>query len=513
MKHRFTWAAILAALFTAVGIAGPALASNGPTPMPSANTTHVVAGFDAPKGHPQLNMAKDAMQAAYEKALSTTPPQSQLPTPREMSAPGQPAQPQVPLLGGTGTPCITPSCGNLTNHGGNVQHRPQVYVLFWGSFWSGESTYSPVISSFAAGLCQELVAQGAHPDTWSTTITQYYDSTSAPSFYNGCLGLDKNTGTRPSSYIDTNNPPNGVTQGQLGAEAEAFANSIGLTASDYNNTQIAIFTGQGVCPENFAGISSICPNGNHSYCAYHIYQIGVQGNIPFLNIPYAPDDNCTPTGDNKAKYTAGFGHEYAETMSSPFVTGWYHNDPGGEIADECPGYQTITLNTGTFTVQSLYSNVTGDCVYNSGPMGVVVNANTSHFCLNDPGAAVSVGTVISVYTCNGSYALANGRQLFTHMQDGRLRVLGRCIEDTNNGGSGSLVELNNCNTTTRQIWTYFPDSGNSGYGEFKKGSPPSSLCLDNTNNSTTAGTQTTVSTCQTPPRVRDDWTEVGTNDG
>src|SRR5690242_2841513 len=105
MKHRVARVAVLAALLTAVGTGGPALASDGQTPMPGVDTTHVVAGFAAPVGHPQLNLAKDAMHAAYETALGTTPAASRLPAPRGMSAPGQPAQPQVPLLGGAGTPC------------------------------------------------------------------------------------------------------------------------------------------------------------------------------------------------------------------------------------------------------------------------------------------------------------------------------------------------------------------------------------------------------------------------
>ncbi|MHB8586095.1 MAG: hypothetical protein ACYDDF_09730 [Thermoplasmatota archaeon] len=61
------------------------------------------------------------------------------------------------------------------------------------------------------------------------------------------------------------------------------------------------------------------------------------------------------------------GHEYAEAITDPYpATGWIA--PGGESGDLCEfnwsadgGYQEISLPTGSYGVQGLWSNAASGC--------------------------------------------------------------------------------------------------------------------------------------------------------
>ena len=75
-------------------------------------------------------------------------------------------------------------------------------------------------------------------------------------------------------------------------------------------------------------------------------------------------------------------HEYAETATDPEPTsGWADNADtisGGEVADKCAWGGTnwgghdaqgnVTLSTGTFAMQSLWSNAAGRCILTASPV-------------------------------------------------------------------------------------------------------------------------------------------------
>ena len=70
------------------------------------------------------------------------------------------------------------------------------------------------------------------------------------------------------------------------------------------------------------------------------------------------------------------GHEFAETVTDMYPNGGWLDAAGAENADKCAwikaptaGYsRNITLSTGTFAVQSLWSNA-----FNSGTGGCVLS--------------------------------------------------------------------------------------------------------------------------------------------
>jgi serine protease len=256
--------------------------------------------------------------------------------------------------------CVEPSCAVQFN-GGSVQHTPHVYLLLWGPNWStdpSQEATATYLENFYSGL-------GVRPDdNWSTVMSQYTDASGPPLFTGPVLA---------GIWHDMSSPPTGGELGQVGlaAEADAFATSMGVT--DSQDAQVVVATQSGTCPDGFD--APACTGGNGGgYCAWHS-----SSNVPFTNLPYILDagsecgqDSVNTNGTNDG-LTIVAGHEYAETITDPFPTsGWWDpDDPsGGEIADKCAAFGTfshnVTLSTGTYAMQPLWSNKVGGCVMHIG---------------------------------------------------------------------------------------------------------------------------------------------------
>jgi putative Ig domain-containing protein/ricin-type beta-trefoil lectin protein len=256
-----------------------------------------------------------------------------------------------PSLGRGGSDCAEPYCP-VYYQGGSVQHNPHVYLLLWGPDWSSDQsqkTTASYLESFYAGL-------GGPQDHWSPITSQYGDSTGRPTFPGSVyMGV----------YNDTSTPTTGVTASQLAAEADAFTATQDIT--DLNDAQIVIATQSGTCPAGF--VASSCPSADQGVeCAWHD-----SSNEPFINLPYLLDagsecgeDSVNPSGTYDGFSIVG-GHEYAETITDPYPpTGWLDPDgQDGEIADKCAWSlqsSDVTLSTGTFAMQPLWSDEADGCV-------------------------------------------------------------------------------------------------------------------------------------------------------
>jgi serine protease len=287
------------------------------------------------------------------------------------------------------TTCTEPNCP-LVYGGGPVQHSPHVYLLLWGPHWSSDSNQkasASYLENFYAGL-------GVHPqDTWSTINTQYADSQGFPTFPGSVY---------EGAFQDISTPPAGVTQTQLASEADAFTSAEGVT--DLNDAQIIIATQSGTCPQGFYSPS---PCGSTSgYCAWHS-----ASNEPYTNLPYLLDAGAG-CGENFINAgTAGVhdglsivaGHEYAESITDPVPpTGWVDQSDtvsGGEIADKCAWggqpwggndpFGNVTLSTGKFAMQSLWSNTANGCVM-TGPVQDTVSVTSPGNQTGQTGGAVSL---------------------------------------------------------------------------------------------------------------------------
>jgi hypothetical protein len=249
--------------------------------------------------------------------------------------------------------CVEPDC-NLVSGGGPVQHNPKVYLLLEGPDWGSGGIITDPAGQYLDSLYSGL---GTPSDTWSLSTSQYTDSTGHPVFSGSVLA---------GVWQDTSTPPV-QDQSTLSAEADAFASQQGISGND---AQIVIASQPGT---QFAdGFGS-------QYCAYHTYS-----SVPFTNLPYVLDagQSCGENFVNagSAGTYDGFsivgGHEYGETVSDPLPTsGWFDGNDfvsGGENGDKCAWgglgwgdndpYGNVSLSTGSFAMQSLWSNKVTGCV-------------------------------------------------------------------------------------------------------------------------------------------------------
>jgi hypothetical protein len=257
----------------------------------------------------------------------------------------------------------------LSYHGGaagvGVETAPKIYLVFWGSQWlngdpNGEAL---ILESFFNGV-------GGSP--WANSVTQYCQGVATGTAF--CDGAGTAAGNPVNMlsgywYDNLSAAPSHPTQSQLAAEAVRAAAHLGHTSAGSNaSVQYVIATAHG---NNASGFGT-------QYCAWHSSTSSAYGNIAYTNLPYITDAgascgaNFNGLGPN-AGVTIVAGHEFAETVTDPFpISGWLDSN-GAENGDKCAWISSgqgaaadVTLSTGTFAVQSLWSNAfssnVGGCV-------------------------------------------------------------------------------------------------------------------------------------------------------
>src|SRR5437588_830701 len=175
-------------------------------------------------------------------------------------------------------------------------------------------------------------------------------------------------------YDNASAAPSKPGQSNLANEAINAAAHFGNTSSSSNTTvQYVINTATG---NNASGFGT-------QYCAWHSSTSSSYGNIAYTNMPYITDAAASCGANFVNSGSAGLtdgitivgGHEFAETETDIYPsTGWLDKN-GQENGDKCAWISSgqgaaadITLKTGTFAVQSLWSNA-----FNSGAGGCVLS--------------------------------------------------------------------------------------------------------------------------------------------
>jgi hypothetical protein len=247
---------------------------------------------------------------------------------------------------------------NLTYHNGNpgvVAGADKVYLVYWGSQWNGSDP------SGEAAIEQSFFG-GVGGSSWNNSVTQYYGT--------GGVHATNPAGVLAGTWYDNAAAaPSHPTQSQLAAEAIAAAAHFGNTGAGSNNTvQYVINTATGNSSSGFGT----------QYCAWHSSTSSTYGTIAYTNLPYITDAGAS-CGANfnglgtKAGITIVGGHEFGETETDIFPNGGWLDGSGAENGDKCAwvssgsGASTnVTFSTGTFPVQSLWSNAAnggaGGCV-------------------------------------------------------------------------------------------------------------------------------------------------------
>jgi serine protease len=229
------------------------------------------------------------------------------------------------------------SGSNLIYHGGPVEHTPKVYLVFWGSQWTSDTNgVQAYLTNFFNGV-------GTSGDKWSALMTQYPDTTGAPTFGSPVLG---------GVWVDTlAAAPSKASQGQISGEANAGAGHFGVSGPD---AQIFVVSPTGTHPNGFP---------RTGFCAWHSWN----GTVPYTNMPYVLDAGASCGANSVQGPLDGFsivgGHEYAETVTDPEPSSGWVASNGQEIGDLCAwiGLTTLALPTGSFAIQPLWSNRVSGC--------------------------------------------------------------------------------------------------------------------------------------------------------
>jgi serine protease len=259
---------------------------------------------------------------------------------------------------------------NLTFHGGNPgveTGADKVYLIYWGSQWNSSDP------SGEASI-QSAFFNGVGSSSWNNSVTQYCQGVpSGTTFCNGAGTAATNpSGVLAGTWFDNGSAaPAHPTQSQLANEAINAANHFGNTTATSNTTvQYVINTATGNSSSGFGT----------QYCAYHSSVGAFGGSVAWTNMPYITDAgascgaNFNGLGPNAGITIVG-GHEFAETETDIYPNGGWLDGSGSENGDKCAWITSgqgasanITLSTGTFAVQSLWSNA-----FNSGAGGCVLS--------------------------------------------------------------------------------------------------------------------------------------------
>lgn len=257
----------------------------------------------------------------------------------------------------------------LSYHGGvggiGVETSPKVYLVLWGSQWNGNDP------SGEAALLQNFYS-GVGGSSWANSVTQYCEGVASGTVF--CNGAGMSAGNPSGIFAgvwadNASAAPSKPSQSQIAAEAVNAAQHFGnMTSASNSSVQYVIAT---ATHNNSRGFGS-------SYCAYHSSTSSAVGNVAYTNLPYITDAgaNCGANFNGlgaDAGITIVAGHEMAETMTDQFPNGGWLDGNGAENGDKCAWISSgqgasadITLSTGTFAVQSLWSNAfnnnTGGCV-------------------------------------------------------------------------------------------------------------------------------------------------------
>jgi beta-glucosidase len=162
--------------------------------------------------------------------------------------------------------------------------------------------------------------------------------------------------------------------------------------------------------------------------------------------------------------------------------------PSGVISGtpDTAGTTTVTVTAkdgnGAYATQSFIWTVSAGTAVAVGGGATGPITGYEGLCLDDRSASTAEYNPIQVYTCNGT-----GAQQWTVESNNTLEVLGMCLDVDGAGtANGTLVDLYSCNGTVAQVWE--PQSN----GELIN--PNSGKCLDDTNWGG-SGTQVQIWSC------------------
>jgi PKD repeat protein len=341
----------------------------------------------------------------------------------------RPADAEHKEHGGATQPAVTAATGPETlSFGGGVDSigvtsgAPKVYLVFWGTQWGTQGTNSNGYTTFtgdpsnAAPYIQSWVkGLGTNGELWSGVMTQYCDGSLVAAGATSCPSGAPHVGY-PSSvlsgiwYDNSAAAPSQASGNQLAAEAIKAAGHFGNTTQASNRyVQYVILSPTGTHPDGFN-----TPNGG--FCAWHDYNgdttlsgggaaSSPYGDIAFTNMPYVADLGASCGANFVSNSLDGYsivgGHEYAETLTDQNPAGGWVNNTGSsftgeENGDECAWISSgqgaaalVAFSTGSFAMQSTWSNDTNRCDISHPIVSGSGGTPTANFTFSASGLAVT----------------------------------------------------------------------------------------------------------------------------
>ena len=252
---------------------------------------------------------------------------------------------------------------NLSYHGGTggigVETAPKIYLVLWGSQWASDPSGEEAIL--------EKFFNGIGGSGWLNSVVQYCQGVASGTVTcNGGTPAGNQPGMLAGVWYDNSSAaPTHPKQSQLASEAVKAAQHWGNTSAALNKSvQYVIATAHNNSASGFGT----------QYCAWHSYTSSTAGNIAYTNLPYMTDAGAS-CGANfnglgaKAGITIVEGHELAETITDQFPSSGWIDGSGAENGDKCAWISSgsgasanFTFSSGTFPVQTLWSNATTSCV-------------------------------------------------------------------------------------------------------------------------------------------------------
>jgi serine protease len=292
-----------------------------------------------------------------------------------------------------------------------VTGSPKIYLVFWGSQWgsagtnaNGDLTFSNDYDGGAPTIQELFKGLGTDGELWSGTMTQYCDgplvATGATTCPSGAPHVGYPAGTALAGvWYDNTAEPAAATQTQLGNEAIAAAAHFGNTTAASNRyVQYDVLSAPGLDPDNYQ---------QDGFCAWHTWTSSSQGYLAFTNMPYVMDLGaaCGAGFVNSPGSLDGYsivnGHEWAETLTDQFPDYGWLSTTDSEVGDECAWISSgqgaagdVTLATGSFAMQSTWSNDTNECDLSH---AIVTGSATNTVTVANPGSqSGTVGTAASL---------------------------------------------------------------------------------------------------------------------
>jgi hypothetical protein len=258
--------------------------------------------------------------------------------------------------------------GNLTWHGGPVQHTNATYAIYW--IPPGFSLGTGYVSTIN-GFFKNVAADSGKTSNVYWSDGQYTDATGAATYTSRFGGTVRDTNPFPASRCTDRFTAVCLTDAQIQAEIARVIGSVGWTPGA--GKMFFMFTPRNVgsCFGNTCAFSG--------YCAYHGFFGPASAPTIYANQPYAAfvpsacDSGQHPNG-NAADATINVtSHEHNEANTDPLLNAWYDGQ-GFENGDKCAwtfgtplgstatGQYNQVIGTGTYYLQREWSNASSGCV-------------------------------------------------------------------------------------------------------------------------------------------------------